>query len=78
MNKIFKQHFIKAMKILDDLNELMSNIDYDKMYSDEVLEKGEYELLTILYYGIEDTETKLSDSLYDSGLYQIYEESEEK
>lgn len=73
----FKKHYSKAMSILDDINELISDIDWNIGEDTEMTER-ESALLQALLYKMEDCEAQLSDSLYDE-MYEVYnEESEEE
>lgn len=72
----FKKYYSKAMSILDDINELISDIDWD-IGEDTEMTIRESTLLKDLMYKMEDCEAQLSDSLYDE-MYEVYnEESEE-
>lgn len=78
IKNLYKKHYVKAVEILDSINELMSDIDWDVM---ESLEDGRYDekyhdLLDMLYHALEDTESELSDNLYDTDLQTAYDEIE--
>lgn len=72
----FKKHYSKAMSILDEINELISDIDWDIGENTEMTVR-ESALLQALYYKMEDCEAQLSDSLYDE-MYEVYNEEIEE
>lgn len=68
----FRKHYEQAIKILDMLNELMSDISWSE--DEEELDNNELSLLYDLYYLIEDVEATISDGIYDSVMEITYKE----
>lgn len=66
----FKKFYEQAIKLLDDLNELMSDIDWH-LQEEQSESLEEYNACSELYYAIEDTEAELSQHLYDTWIEEI-------
>lgn len=70
--KNFRNFYTRAMAILDMLNELYNDIEWH-LCEEQSESLDEYNACQQLQWAVEDTESELSDNLYDSPLERAYE-----
>ena len=75
-NKSFREFYERAMRILDALNELYNDIEWH-LCEEQSESLDEYNACQQLQWDIEDTESELSHSLYDTWIEEIYNSEED-